>query len=106
MTLLEKNKSAVFEATSLSLSFLYHESATTCQIDSNKVSNFKLRLDLCNCVKSEIYSFFFFFFYIPLKIYKTNYLLQYLLITLRNTTRTIIPRGAVDYDNPVAVNIE
>ena len=50
--------------------------------------------------------FFFFFFYIPLKIYKTNYLLQYLLITLRNTTRTIIPRGAVDYDNPVAVNIE
>ena len=48
----------------------------------------------------------FFFIYVPLKIYKTNYLLQYLLITLRNTTRTIIPRGAVDYDNPVAVNIE
>ena len=47
-----------------------------------------------------------FFFYIPLKIYKTNYLLQYLLITLRNTTRTIIPRGAIDYDNPVAINIE
>ena len=53
-----------------------------------------------------IFFFFFFFFYIPLKIYKTNYLLQYLLITLRNTTRTIIPRGAVDYDNPVAINIE
>ena len=46
------------------------------------------------------------FFYIPLKIYKTNYLLHYLLITLRNTTRTIIPRGAMDYDNPVAINIE
>ena len=49
---------------------------------------------------------FFFFIYIPLKIYKTNYLLQYLLITLQNTTRTIIPRGAIDYDNPVAINIE
>ena len=49
---------------------------------------------------------FFFFLYIPLKIYKTNYLLQYLLLTLRNTTRTIIPRGAIDYDNPVAINIE
>ena len=47
-----------------------------------------------------------FFIYISLKIYKTNYLLQYLLITLRNTTRTIIPRGAIDYDNPVAINIE
>ena len=46
------------------------------------------------------------FFYIPLKIYKTNYLLHYLLITLRNTTRTFIPRGAIDYDNPVAINIE
>ena len=46
------------------------------------------------------------FFYIPLKIYKTNYLLHYLLITLRNTTRTIIPRGAIDYDNLVAINIE
>ena len=46
------------------------------------------------------------FFFIPLKVYKTNYLLQYLLITLRNTTRTIIPRGAIYYDNPVAINIE
>ena len=46
------------------------------------------------------------FLYIPLKVYKTNYLLQYLLITLRNTTRTIIPRGAIYYDNPVAINIE
>ena len=46
------------------------------------------------------------FFYIPSKIYKTNYLLHYLLITLRNTTRTIIPRGAIDYDNHVAINIE
>ena len=46
------------------------------------------------------------FSYIPLKLYKTNYLLHYLLITLRNITRTIIPRGAVDYDNPVAINIE
>ena len=46
------------------------------------------------------------YIYIPLKIYKTNYLLQYILITLRNTTRTIIPRGAIDYDNPVAINIE
>ena len=32
--------------------------------------------------------------------------LHYLLITLRNTTRTIIPRGAIDYDNSVAVNKE
>ena len=47
-----------------------------------------------------------FFLYIPLKIYKTNYLLHYLLITLRNTTRMTIPRGATDYDNPVAINIE
>ena len=58
--------------------------------------------------KGEVSQDFYlrFFFYIPLKIYKTNYLLQYLLITLRNTTRTIIPRGALDYDNPVAINIE
>ena len=48
----------------------------------------------------------FHFLYIPLEIYKMNYLLHYLLITLRNTTRTIIPQGAVDYDNPVAINIE
>ena len=35
----------------LILPFLRHKSATTCQIDSNKVSNSKLKLDLC---KSEI----------------------------------------------------
>ena len=46
------------------------------------------------------------FFYIPLKVFEANYLLHYLLITLRNTTRTIIPRGAIDYDNPMAINIE
>ena len=38
----------------LILPFLCHKSATTCQIDSNKVSNSKLKLDLCNCVKIEI----------------------------------------------------
>ena len=44
--------------------------------------------------------------YIPLKSYKTNYLLHYLLITLRNTRMTIIAGGAIGYDNPVAINIE
>ena len=38
----------------LILSFLCHKSATTCQIDSYKVSNSKLKSDLCNCVKTEI----------------------------------------------------
>ena len=38
----------------LILPFLGHKSATTCPIDSNKVSNSKLNLDLCNCVKTEI----------------------------------------------------
>ena len=37
----------------LLLPFLYHKSATTCQIDSNMVSNSKLKPDLCNCVKIE-----------------------------------------------------
>ena len=36
------------------LSILCHKSATTCQIDSNKVSNFKLKLNLCNRVKNEL----------------------------------------------------
>ena len=36
------------------LPFPCHKSATTCQIDSNKVSNYKLNPDLCNCVKTEI----------------------------------------------------
>ena len=38
----------------LILPFLYYKSVTTCQIDSNKVSNSKLKLDLLNCVKIEI----------------------------------------------------
>ena len=38
----------------LILPFLYHKSATTCQIDSSKVSNSKLKPDLCNFVKTEM----------------------------------------------------
>ena len=38
----------------LILPFLYHKSATTCQVDSYKASNSKLKPDLCNCVKTEI----------------------------------------------------
>ena len=38
----------------LILLFLCHKSATTCQIDSNKVSSSKLRPDLCSCVKTEM----------------------------------------------------
>ena len=38
----------------LILHFLCHKSATACQIDSKKVSNSKLRLDLSNFVKTEI----------------------------------------------------
>ena len=38
----------------LILPFLCHKSATTCQIDSYKGSNSKLKPDLCNCVKTEI----------------------------------------------------
>ena len=38
----------------LTLLFLHPKSATTCQIDSYTVSNFKLKPDLCNCVKTEI----------------------------------------------------
>ena len=38
----------------LTLSFLCHESATTCQIYSYKVSNSKLEPDLSNRVKAEM----------------------------------------------------
>ena len=38
----------------LILPFLCRKSATMCQIDSSKVSNSKLKLDLCNCVRTEI----------------------------------------------------
>ena len=44
----------MFEAATYFAFFLYHKSATTCQIDSNKVPNSKLKPDLCNCVKTEI----------------------------------------------------
>ena len=39
------------------LFFLCHESAATCQIDSNKVSNSKFKLDLCSYVKAKITEF-------------------------------------------------
>ena len=38
----------------LNLLFLCHKSATTCQIDSYKVSNSNLKPDLRNCVKTEM----------------------------------------------------
>ena len=38
----------------LNLPFLCHKSATACQIDSNKVSNSKLKPDLHNWAKTEI----------------------------------------------------
>ena len=38
----------------LILPFLYHKSVTMCQIDSYKVANSKLKLDLCSSVKTEI----------------------------------------------------
>ena len=41
----------------LMLPFLRHKSRTTRQIDSNEVSNSKLKPDLCNCVKLEIIEF-------------------------------------------------
>ena len=34
------------------LPFLCHKSATTCQIDSYKASNSKLKPNLCNCLKT------------------------------------------------------
>ena len=38
----------------LPLPFLCHKPATTCQIHLNMIPNFKLKLELCNCVKTEI----------------------------------------------------
>ena len=38
----------------LILPFLCHKSATTCQIDSNKVSNSKLKPNLSKCVNSVV----------------------------------------------------
>ena len=38
----------------LILSFLCHRSATTCQIESNKVPNSKLNLDLWSCAKTKM----------------------------------------------------
>ena len=38
----------------LTLSLLCNNPATAFLFDSNKVSNSKLKLDLCNCVKTEI----------------------------------------------------
>ena len=35
------------------LPFLYHKLATTRLMDSYKVSNYKLKLDLSTCVKAE-----------------------------------------------------
>ena len=54
--LLENNGSAGLKQP-LILPFLFHKSATTGQIDSYKVSNSKLKPDLCNCAKSEIIEF-------------------------------------------------
>ena len=53
LTLLENNRSVIFEATII-LPFLSNELATISQIDSNTVSNSNLKPDLCNCVKIEI----------------------------------------------------
>ena len=44
----------LFSKQPLMLPFLYHKSATTCQIDSNNVSNSKLKRELWSCIKSEI----------------------------------------------------
>ena len=38
----------------LILHFLFHKSATIGQMDTYKVSNSKLKPDLCNCVKIKI----------------------------------------------------
>ena len=38
----------------LILLFLCHKSATTCQVDSYKVSNSKLNSYLCSCIKTEM----------------------------------------------------
>ena len=38
----------------LTLTFLSHKSATTCQIDSYEVSNSKLKPDLCSSVEIKI----------------------------------------------------
>ena len=57
MTLLENNRSAMFEASfeaTTYLPFLCHKSVAACQIDSYKVSDSKLRLELCNYAKFEI----------------------------------------------------
>ena len=51
--MLENNRSTVLEATA-NFAFLCHKSSITCHTESNEVSNSKLKLDLCNCVKTEI----------------------------------------------------
>ena len=38
----------------LILPFLCHESASTCQIEANKVANSKLEPELWNCAKGEV----------------------------------------------------
>ena len=43
----------LFSKQPLILPFLCHKSVITCQIDSYKVSNSKLKPDLCNCIKNE-----------------------------------------------------
>ena len=52
--LLENNKSCWFLKQPRILPFLCHKSATTCHIDSYKVSNSKLKPDLSSCVKTEM----------------------------------------------------
>ena len=49
-----QGKEVLFLKQPIILSFLLHKSAAAFQIDSSKVSNFKLKQDPCNCVKSEI----------------------------------------------------
>ena len=49
-----EQKEVLFLKQPIILPLLFHKSATTCPIDSSKVSNSKLKLDLCNCVKLEV----------------------------------------------------
>ena len=56
LTLLEDNRSAVFEATT-NFAISLPISARTCQMAQTRYQTCKLKPDLCNCVKTEIFEY-------------------------------------------------
>ena len=67
------------------------------------LTSLRVVFDLCSEVLNSLYIYIYIYIY----IFSTKNLQGKLPITLHtnyltNTTRTLLPRGAIDHDNPVA----